>query len=566
MLKPLKQTPKKSTNIIIASADSTDTESITATWTLAELPSPQHRAGLAGLVMMLGYTKRHKLPDGALLEIATLDEARLEVRLNLDGLKALMDQTYDADREEIEVPRPWMKKQKDGSKAEVPPKRRQLKTVTDKKGITKDVEVCVYDTVVPRGGPLAEWSPPDDGGRWVKLWRDWLWATLRAIPKQRTPYIQRAGAGVAVEADDAETDEDAKDILVAWHCLTADGPVKLASTYYLGAMDVNAENVSFQDRGRFLFLLHFWPFAIHLFIPQHLNAKGDREFDGFVTCIPDVARLKDFVDRHVRALRGRNHEAAGFRPKQAIIDLAEAAALEAEQWLADAIAEDVQQADARATAGFQIIHAAKEGNSVRIRSNRMVTPTREMTDRSRVVNRCWSHLAKHQVLVNVLAERPWWHGFDRICANYSKNLTIKDSGFCHDASLLFNHFNQEDHHMPDSASETPKVPRSLEPLILHIVTSWIAGRLDSKYKLSWNAVKDTPRKSEYDEKRAKLASEAFLAARSRPGREFSRWFTSTLCSVSQRLSEAEFVSLAQALEERPDHVRSLTLLALSARG
>jgi len=566
MPKPNKKTPEKSTKKPAAPAEATNTEPITVTWTLAELPSPQHRAGLAGLAMMLGYTKRHKLPKCAILEVTTLDEVRLEVRLNLDGLKALMDQTYDADREEIEVPRPWMKKQKDGSKVEVPPKRRQMKTTTDKKGKTKEVEACVYDTVVPRGGPLGDWSPSDDGGRWVKLWRDWLWTTLRAIPKQRTPYIQRAGAGVEVETDDAETEEDAKDILVAWHCLTADGPAKLASTYYLGAMDANAENVSFQDRGRFLFLLHFWPFAIHLFIPQHLNAKGDREFDGFATCIPDVARLKDFVNRHERALRGRNHEAAGFRPKQAIIDLAEAAALETEQWLGDSVAKDVQQVDARATAGFQVIHSAKEGNSVRIRSNRMVTPTRDMTNRSRVVGECWSHLAKHQVLINVLAERPWWNGFDRICATYGKNLTIKDTGFCHDARLLFKHFNHEDHHMPEPVSDAPKVPRSLEPLILHIVTSWIAGRLDSKYKLSWNAVKDTPRKGEYEERKSKLASEAFLAARSRPGREFARWFTATLCSVSQRLSEAEFVSLAQALDERPDQVRSLTLLALSARG
>lgn len=120
--------------------------------------------------------------------------------------------------------------------------------------------------------------------------------------------------------------------------------------------------------------------------------------------------------------------------------------------------------------------------------------------------------------------------------------------------------------MSEATSESPRAQRPLESLVLHVVTAWIGARLEAKYQLTWAAVKDTPRKGEYDEKRAKLATEAFLAARSRPGREFSYWFTSTLCAVQQRLSEAEYVSLARALDEHPDQVRSLTLLALSARG
>jgi CRISPR-associated protein Cmx8 len=195
----------------------------------------------------------------------------------------------------------------------------------------------------------------------------------------------------------------------------------------------------------------------------------------------------------------------------------------------------------------------------------MVMPTRENVDRSDILGDCWSHLTKHQVLINVLADRPWWNGFDRVCATYGKDLTIKDKGFCHDARILFNRFNPEDRSMSD---QTPQSPRSLEQLILRMVTSWLTGRLESKYHLSWNTVKGTPQEADYEEKKTKLATQAFLAARSRPGREFARWFTATLCSVNQRSisSETDFVALAQALDEQPDHVRSLTLLALSARG
>lgn len=547
-----------------------DVEPITMTWSLAELPSTQHRAGLAGLVMLVDYTRRHSLPEGAVLEVVNVDEASFSLRLNVSGLSALFDRTYAAAREETERPKPWTRKLKDGSKAEVPPKRRETRTVTGKKGEIKTTEVCIYDVVVPDGGPLGDLAPLGDDGRWLSVWRSWLWNTLRAIPKQRTPYNSRAGAEALVGADDDDIDaEEAKDVSVAWDWLTSDSSAKQASTYYLGAMDVNAEGVPFHDRGRFLFLLHFWPFAVHLFVPRTMDAKGKTEPDGFVTCIPEVAQLEVFVRRHERALKRRS--ADGDRiwsstPKQAIIDLADAAALESERWLEGEVAEGVQQDDARATAGFLVIHTSREGNSVRIRSNHLIAPSREQVDRAQIIGSCWSHLAKHQVLRNILANRSWWHGFDRACSTVMQALTIKDSAFRHDARVLFEHFHPENR-MTDTADEVTKTPRTLESLVLHIVQNWITGRLDSKYQLRWSDVKGQPkRQAEYDEKKTKLATEAFLAARSRPGREFARWFTATLCSVNQRLTEAEFVAVARALDGSPDQVRSLTLLALSARG
>ncbi len=120
--------------------------------------------------------------------------------------------------------------------------------------------------------------------------------------------------------------------------------------------------------------------------------------------------------------------------------------------------------------------------------------------------------------------------------------------------------------MTEHTSEVPKAPRGLESLVLHVVQSWIAGRMDTKHRLRRGDLKDDAERGDFDAKKGKLATDAFLAARSRPGREFARWFTATLCAVNQRLTEAEFVALARALDEYPDKVRSLTLLALSARG
>jgi len=78
-------------------------------------------------------------------------------------------------------------------------------------------------------------------------------------------------------------------------------------------------------------------------------------------------------------------------------------------------------------------------------------------------------------------------------------------------------------------------------------------------------VKDDPgKRKEYGETREKVAREAFLAVRSRSGMDFTDYFASTLCSVSQPLSERQYIKLAQALYEETDRVRTLTMLALSA--
>ena len=549
-----------------------DAAPITVTWSLAELPSAQHRAGLAGLAMMVKYTKSFAdFPADGVLSLDRLDDHGLDLSLNRTGLTALFDRVYKAGYEETEVAKPWVNKR---TKQEVVPKLRRAKEVTDKKGNAKSVEVCVYDVVVPHGGPLGSWAPAEDGGRWLKLWRDWLWNTLRAIPKQRTPYNQRAAAGAAVEDDEADNSGEetgSKDVQIAWACLRNNPTVALASTYFLGAMDATTEAVPFQDSGRFLFLLHFWPFAIQLFVPRVITADGSHDHIGFATCIPDVMRLATFVRAHEQTLRKRTPAAArflGYRPQAAIIDLAEASALEAERWLDQSLEQGLAGQSTRVVAGFQVVHAVKDGNSVRIRSNRTIVPERSAKDISAFVQEhLWSHLVRRQVLANALDQHPWWLGFERICATWGKGQTIKDSAFCHDARTLFTHFHPHAKDPLMNDPESPRAARDLPTLILHVVQTWVAGRLQAKHQLQWSDIASgKATKEQFEEKKGKLATEAFLAARSRPGRDFARWFTATLCSVNQRLSEEEFVALSTALEQQPEQVRSLTLLALSARG
>ncbi|HYL99184.1 MAG TPA: hypothetical protein VEZ90_09535 [Blastocatellia bacterium] len=109
-------------------------------------------------------------------------------------------------------------------------------------------------------------------------------------------------------------------------------------------------------------------------------------------------------------------------------------------------------------------------------------------------------------------------------------------------------------------------PATYEALVYRVVDTYIGRKLKNKYDLDWSKAKESDvKKKEYSEAREKIGKEAFLAVRSRTGSDFTDYFASSLCSVSQHLSEEDFVTLATALHTKPDEVRTLTLLALSAR-
>ncbi len=117
--------------------------------------------------------------------------------------------------------------------------------------------------------------------------------------------------------------------------------------------------------------------------------------------------------------------------------------------------------------------------------------------------------------------------------------------------------------------ETPPVEReqvTVEQRIYRLVGSYIGGKLQSKYQLTWEQAKGRPEiKKQYEEVREKVAREAFLAVRSRTGADFVEYFTATLCSVPHHMAEADYLALTSALVSDPERIRSLTLLALSAR-
>lgn len=525
---------------------------ITLDYALSELPSSQHRAGLAGLVLMLQWLKRQPGKRKGVAELTRLDANGASVTLDDKGITELFDHVYAAAIGEVESN--TLRKGKD--KETVPPLRTEDRETTDKAGKVKTKTVYIYPTVVPRGAFLLEWDPSRQGerGLWIKLWRDTLWTVLRGVPAQRAPYEARAEGTPTKDAADA------------WKSLRKpDASDELASTYFIGAQAWNAENVQFRDLNRFLFLLHFWPFVASIYVPRVLDNDGKSSFQGRALAIPDIANLEVFCEEFEEMMRERPVEVAAYLPRGALVDVVEEVGLDLLRQLRTHLG--IKAAKGRFAAlllGVDIVHLSKEGNNVRLFAVTRVEPGPLVDEYERVKGAYWDACFRQTRLRALVREKPWFSGFDRLFSTTDYDLTFARPHFRRDAREAF----KMEADMTDNTDSAEPVDTSLstEAIVYRVVGGYLMRKLSSKYQLVWEKVKDNPAlRAKFEESKARLAKDAFLAIRSRTGPDFIEYFTGTLCSVPQHIGETGFLALTRALMTQTDTVRTLTLLALSAR-
>lgn len=543
---------------------STDTQPkvLTLEYRLAELPSSQHRAGLAGLVMMIRWLERQGIPEEAICTLESLDEDFVRVVLSQAGVRMLFDEAYAAAREEQPFPALRTKGKGDDKQIVPPLEEREVEKTDPKTGKTKLQKMYVYPVVVPRGSFLMDLDPTyqDEQGDWIKLWRDMLWNVPRGVPTTRNPYEKRSEGTFTEDADKAWTEL----------LQPSEFPVDLPSTYYLGAQANNAENVPFKDRARYQFLLHFWPFTAQIYVPAVLDGDGNREFKGYALAIPDVGQLESFCDELPVVLRNRGQERSGYRPRDAVVSLAAEGALDIYQRLKERLI--VREGALRTSdllLGVDVLHLEKQGNNVRLLSSTRLEPEDRMVDEYAVLRKVlWNPLFARQRLINLVNNRPWYAGFDSLLSTTSDKLTIRSDTFRHDARNAFQHegIMTESTILDPEPTGVPTSTPGHESLVYRLVSIYLSRKLQGKYDLTWEKCKGNPsREKEYREKKEKLAREAFLALRGRTDSDFVQYFVSTLCSVPQALGEPAFVSLARALDRETDKIRTLTMLALSAQ-
>jgi len=316
-------------------------------WSLHELPSSQHRAGLAGLALCINFLQRRTDRRGV-CEVRSIDHEALEIAVNQLGMQELFDDVYAASEEETLVKVKWPKRE---------PKRIDTIDVTDEKsGTTRTENRFVYDKVVPAGSLIADQDKGAVNGTkyWLKLWQGLVWSTLRGVPATRKPDIDRAkkltvGDGAAAWCELAESPDTAID---------------LPSTYAIGAQAQSAENAPIRDRVRNRFLLHFWPFCVAIYVPTVLTRELKREFVGYALAMPDVAVLDTFVRDWQAVARGRGGEPDGYVPRDAVVAVAGEAGLDVVRRTEEIVALAQGKAETRfSLTAVDVFHVEKKAKT-----------------------------------------------------------------------------------------------------------------------------------------------------------------------------------------------------------
>jgi CRISPR-associated protein Cmx8 len=372
---------------------------------LFALPTAQHKAGLAGMLLLHHALERRGVVP--LPEVGHVEGGRVTVKLDEKTLQALVNEVYDG----AMVEKPQETKRKDKDKNEVAPVRTYQETVPDRKtGKEKTVTKFVYEDLRPRGQALKDLGMPEI---WLKLWQDALWSTLRGIPKTRTPYEERRdGKDVNEGAKLWGSLQRAAKERAKGHLFTED----ISSSVFLGAQAANPEKVSFVGRPEENLLLHFWPLVARVFVPEVVNREGKSDFKGFVFAIPEVADMEGFLEEYPQSVSQLGAAARGYVPAEAIITLPEEGALEYARTL-HALARARAQADevAFTLTAVDIFSLEKQGNSIRTLSAGRVPVRRSLLAQYEAVRMRYRHpVFMAQVLRNLLRGQPLYQGFSKV--------------------------------------------------------------------------------------------------------------------------------------------------------
>jgi len=583
----------------------TQPESVTIRYDLHELPTAQHKAGLAGLLLQIDSMNERKeaaaLPMN--LELPTIIErapAFVGIRFTERGTQNLFNDLYDA--EVVEQSR----KQK--AQKRNPRRIEEVEVLDQTTGKTKKEKKYVYDVVQPIGHFLRRYT--DDGKEsWHKLWREMLFTIPRNQDATLGPFKDMAQLRL-VRGDPAEWDRmevtrrkndkcsylHCREGLAAWEELLrfererktgALPTVPLSGALLLGIQEKNPESLPCEDRIDHALLLHFWPLTVRVYVPELINREGKREFVGFVLAVPEVNDILAFGRAYLVLLSELKPGISGYRPAESVISLPAQGSLEFLHQLAElADRKMIQEGPARYISNVEFFYMVKIRNNVKTMGHGRVPPRDNLLRLyAGIRNNYRNPIFQSVYLLAALRGTPWYAEFQNplnekqwsffVHSIQEKHRTPQTLiSFAWDANQRFNQIERnyqisKGAGMTEAANQSNEVDR----LVYQLVGKYVKARACAKAGIS-EEEKEWWRISA--EERRDVCSKLFLELRSRNGDDFVRHFTATLGSVPQWLDAHTYLDVAGALmrtfaedrgESRPrtrDDVKTLTLLALSA--
>jgi CRISPR-associated protein Cmx8 len=567
-------------------------ENVTIRYDLFDLPTAQHKAGLAGLILQIRHMQEanRKVPLETIPEIVEITPTSATIRFTEKSVQGLLDDLYDGCTERVQVKTKW----KDATPAEPP---REIEETDPATGKVKKVTVFVYEVIQPRGSFLRQHLPDkmDRAKDWHKLWRDMLWNIPRGKPTTRIPFQQRH------EGQNCREGKDTWQELLAVERARQKNTFctkEVASSLWLGAQAFNAEGVPFRGRAEQNLLLHFWPLTVLIFVPQRIDNDGKSEFAGYTLAIPEVAHLENFCDDYVGVLHNLGTEVRGFRPAEAIIDLPDQAALEFMANLTRLAAHRTRKKTVHdCVSSVEFVNLVKIGNNIKSTASGRVAPRSSLLDGYLAIaggpNRPTPYrnpLFRANLLLALLQSRRWYECMGPILVErpWSFFVHADDSSwlqraFAADAAHKFasewersEKERKENMSLNEQKSDRAPPPTPELPSLVHrLVREYVQRKAEDRSGHKWEDFKDNKKTDEngrtridippaYIEAKEKIALSVFLEMRSRREQDFVEHFTATFCSIKQYLPEREYQVVAEALLTQPDDVKTLTLLALSA--
>ena len=236
-------------------------ESVLVPWSLPDLPTAQHKAGLAGLFVYISKMPEF-IQNGPIPAIESKSALELSVRFTQASLTTLMDSVYAGEEHLVESRKKWSGRMPDGEKS---------KTV-ERDGQQREEKVFLYKVVRPKAEIIAYWRGGDGEDSWVALWREAVRGVLRAGGNTEKIYeftLKRKSPT-----------EKSGDLNELWSGLVAAaenrrGAVKAVPTsMFIGAETKSAERVDFKGEVHHNLLLHFWPFVSPVFVPREVQRKS----------------------------------------------------------------------------------------------------------------------------------------------------------------------------------------------------------------------------------------------------------------------------------------------------
>jgi CRISPR-associated protein Cmx8 len=535
---------------------SQDAESITLSYDLFELPSAQHKAGLAGLLLACDSLREREIAPLPVIKEVTRTSVSIE--LTKDALHTLMYEIYDG----VEVKKTKSKKAKKVVNTEHPEDEDKVK-------------------VFPRGAVLERLLRSGANSPWLKLWREMVVGTLRIKPPSQYVYKRDKSKQTVVDE--------------LWKGLKqSDSALDIQGTLSIGAESANAELVPFKNRADHVVLLHFWLFACVVYVPrflvretqsegpvwkESLEMSSKRKGPFFVIAVPDVTDIKYFVDVMKEYIQRLSDGMFWYRPSQAIIDVPEEAAIDfLYRFMRRRIA---QEEISDCVSAVQIFYVESiRSRSAKVLSEAAIKPNRRvLAEYDELQDRKLNVHYKSIRIRNSLAGNRWYHNTDSLFSHYPFEHFIWTKStpsfpfFGNDVKRYFTRLGQELNLLKESNAMNETDPGVRDDLlarrIYRIIGEYVNYKTDARSRVKY---KDLPCDAdghkiypkEFREARARVTSDAFLAMRSRRAEDFVEYFTGTICSVPHFVQEPEYLDLTQALIQAPDTVKNLSMLALSA--